>query len=73
MPLYLEDLPKKCSHPNCDCDQGPLYIHGRCHVDGRLEVYVEDGVIYVGCMECSRPIASFHLASRPPESREDES
>jgi len=53
-----------------DCDHGhaagnPLYLHGRCHVGGRIEVSYAagSGVLQVACRECGKGIADVAVAS----------
>ncbi len=43
-----------CAEPGCgqaEHPHGPLFIHGRCHVGGRLDVSYAagSGVVKVGC------------------------
>ena len=49
-----------CQLPGCDHSHGgEIYLHGKCHLGGRLEVrYVAfSGMLEVNCRECGRPVA----------------
>lgn len=54
-----------CEAEGCDHDHATLFLHGRCHVHGRIEVsYRHDsGVLRVGCQECGKVIAMVAVAS----------
>lgn len=41
-----------------------MYIHGRCHMSAGMEVEYIDGVLNVRCVECKKPTASIHVATR---------
>ena len=63
-PMYVEELPTKCEHPGCGCG-GPMYMHGKCHIDAPTWTVIEGEVARVICAECDRPIVSLWLAHRP--------
>lgn len=68
-PVYQQDLDRLadqgCSIPGCKHDHdGTIFLHGRCHPGGRLEVkYVKNsGVLTVNCLECGKRVASIAVA-----------
>lgn len=53
-----------CGNPECqDKDCKVLYLHGACHITGRIEVSYRNGsgVLRVGCMECGKAIAQVEV------------
>lgn len=55
-----------CGNPDCshEHDDGIFFLHGRCHLDGRIEVSYRagSGVLRVGCVECGKVIAQVAVA-----------
>ncbi len=50
----------KCGGSGCGHDHdGTLYLHGRCHLGGRIEVSYTHGTgeLRIGCRECGKTIA----------------
>lgn len=50
-----------CAHEGCGHKHDELFLHGKCHIGGRIEVAVrtneEEGpYVEVRCMECSSTI-----------------
>lgn len=59
-----------CSLPDCrHDDHGVLFLHGRCHMQGRIEVSYRNGsgVLRVGCKECGKLIANIRVADAEAE------
>jgi hypothetical protein len=56
-----EEINKEC----CDLcgDQGPLFLHARCHLTAPLQVSLEDDVLIIRCYvpECNREVARFKV------------
>lgn len=65
MPLFKSDLDNMSA--GC-CTEGEnsglLYIHGRCHLEGKIEVsYLKgSGILRIGCMECGTDIVNIEVA-----------
>ena len=68
MALYTrEDLKDMgCSTPGCKEDHSVLHISPICHRDAASDCYYNkaDGVLYVECAECGKPVAAFQIAHR---------
>lgn len=61
--LTREDLDSlRCGMPDCTEEHGPLYLHGRCHVEAHTETRYEDGAIVVTCYECGAEVARILVA-----------
>jgi hypothetical protein len=60
-----------------DCDHAhhaePLFLHARCHLDGRIEVSYRhgSGVLRIGCRECGKVIAQVAVAYGDPPDLSD--
>ena len=49
-----------CQNPECDCGgDGPMFINQRCHPNAALEAFWYEGVVYIRCAKCERPIMKF--------------
>lgn len=53
-----------CSVPGCDHDHATLFLHGKCHVGGKVEVSYRNGsgLLRIGCRECGMLIAMVKVA-----------
>lgn len=69
--LYLEDLEDSvahgCSDPACDHKHdGPLFLHPRCHLYGRLDASFQFGESYIEmvCSVCHEIVMRLQIASK---------
>lgn len=56
-----------CQAEGCDhADHGVVYLHGRCHPGGRIEVSYRagSGVLRIGCLECGGLIAFIRVGDK---------
>jgi len=61
----IEVFGKGCGHKNCNCKEGPMYIHGRCHPEqSSVQAYYKDMKVYICCNVCQKPIVIFSIADR---------
>lgn len=58
----------QCAIPGCSKDHGPLYLHGRCHIEAPTEVVYFNGELMIACAECQSPIARIAVAESLVES-----
>lgn len=65
-PVMKDELDKMAAHgcavPGCNHadHDGTIFLHGRCHIKGRLEVSytIRSGVLKVACRECGWVVAN---------------
>lgn len=52
-----------CADPRCNCNEGPMYLHPKCHSAG-IEASYESGsgVLVISCVECHKVIAEIAVA-----------
>ncbi|HWC34331.1 MAG TPA: hypothetical protein VG650_05825 [Mycobacteriales bacterium] len=63
MPLTREDLDRtRCDDPTCDCEEGPFWLHSRCHTNDPNWVRYEDGILIVTCAVCEGVVAEIAVA-----------
>lgn len=65
-PYTQEDMQRMgCNSPGCTEDHSVLCLSPLCHPGARVECHYDkpDGVLYVECAKCERPVASFLVAS----------
>lgn len=62
-PMRRADLDKLvaggCGVPGCGHEHSAndaMYLHASCHLDGRLEVFYQAGVVTIRCLECERVV-----------------
>jgi hypothetical protein len=69
--LYREDLEdlqlKGCSNPECDCSEGPLFMHAKCHPQSTTWTYFDEGLLTVICAECRELIMQVSVQERYPQ------
>lgn len=62
--MYRKDLDsvfdKGCGNPECNCKAS--YVHPKCHIGAGCNVRYEEGILYISCRECDRPIAPIKVA-----------
>lgn len=48
-------------------DQGPLFLHARCHLTAPLQASIEDGVLTLSCYlpDCRREVARYRVVGGP--------
>lgn len=51
----------KCEVAGCDCNEGPFYLHSKCHMSSPTWVTVHGDVLTVLCAECDKQIATFKV------------
>ena len=65
-PVYREQLDQMgCGTPGCDCTDGPLHLHGKCHPTSPTTTAYVGGDIVVSCYVCEKEIGRFPVASKP--------
>lgn len=67
MPNTQEDMQTvECNAPGCTHDHSVLWVSPNCHEDAPLEAYYvkQDGVLYIRCADCRRPVTAFLVARR---------
>ena len=71
MSAYTEDLDRLaaqgCAVPNCKHEHdGTVYIHGRCHINARMEVSYSTGtgLLRITCSECEQLVMEVAVASK---------
>lgn len=52
-----------CVMPECDhtSHDTEMFIHARCHMEAGVEVFVQDGWLYIRCAECQKPVMATPL------------
>ena len=53
--------------PTCGHPSETVWIHARCHLDGRLwaEYSSKESWLRLVCGECHKPVVTFALAEKP--------
>lgn len=53
---------EQCKAEGLECEHGPLFLHSRCHPRGKTTVLYENGLIYVSCGKCRKPVVTIKVA-----------
>jgi hypothetical protein len=66
--VYREQLDGMgCDHEDCDCQDGPMFLHAACHPEAATHTYYHEGVAVVVCAECEKPVIAMVVASEKVE------
>lgn len=61
----IEVFGKGCGHKDCNCKEGPMYLHSRCHPEeSSVQAFYKDMKIHIQCNVCSETIVVFPIANR---------
>lgn len=64
--LYSQDMDGlRCAIPGCTHQHdGPVFLHGKCHIGVGTRVSYQHGILTVRCRKCEALIAQVAVAGR---------